>query len=299
MTATHDVILVDVGARDGLQNEVGAASLSAETKASFIRKLAEAGLKRIEAGSFVRPQAVPAMANSSEVAALLAPVEEEFPDVVFSYLVPNIKGIERAKAAHAKEVAIFLALSESFSRANINMGVDESYQAIEPTIKEVLANGMRVRGYISNIFGYSDLPFSPDEVARRARQLLVMGCFEISLGDTTGIGIPDRVDEILRALIAQRVQITKIAMHFHDTFGNALKNVERSYDLGIRTFDAATGGLGGCPYANSPKGNLAMENLVEWCHGKKLNCGVDDIQKLRLAAEFMRTELNNQPGKKS
>jgi hydroxymethylglutaryl-CoA lyase len=299
MNVKPDIVLVDVSARDGLQSEAGAAALSAEIKAAFIRKLAEAGLTRIEAGSFVRPQAVPAMANSAEVAALLAPVQQEFPNVVFSYLVPNIKGIERATTAQAKEVAIFLALSDSFSRANINIGVDESYRAIEPVIEEALANDMRVRGYISTVFGYSDLPFSPGEVARRAGQLLDMGCFEISLGDTTGIGKAGMVDEIIASVVAQNISLSKIAMHFHDTFGNAIQNVERSYASGIRVFDAATGGLGGCPSANSPRGNLAMEDLVAWCHRKKLNCGVDDVQKLRSAAEFMREKLNNQPGRQA
>jgi hydroxymethylglutaryl-CoA lyase len=291
MSGTRDIELVDVSARDGLQNESGAAGLSAEVKAAFIRSLAQAGLKRIEAGSFVRPQAVPAMANSADVAALLAPIEKEFPDVIFSYLVPNLKGLERAKSIHAREIAIFLALSEEFSRANINTGVDESYTAIEPTVKEALACGMRVRGYISNVFGYTDLPFSPDEVARRAKQLLDMGCFEVSLGDTTGIGRPDMVEALVKALTARAIPLAKVAMHFHDTFGSAINNVERSYAMGIRTFDAATGGLGGCPYANSPKGNLAMEDIVSWSKKQGLNCGVDDIHILRNAAAFMREKL--------
>jgi hydroxymethylglutaryl-CoA lyase len=290
MTA-RDIELVDVSARDGLQNEPGAASLAAEVKVAFIRSLAQAGLRRIEAGSFVRPQAVPAMANSADVAALLAPVEKEFPGVIFSYLVPNLKGLDRAKAVRAKEVAIFLALSEMFSQANINSGVDASYAAIEPTVREALASGIRVRGYISNVFGYTDLPFSPTEAARRAKQLLDMGCFEVSLGDTTGIGKPDMVDALIRALKDAGVPLAKIAMHFHDTFGSAIANVERSYALGIRTFDAATGGLGGCPYANSPKGNLAMEDLVLWCKEHRLDCGVEDVHALHRAAALMHEKL--------
>ncbi|MGB9153189.1 MAG: hydroxymethylglutaryl-CoA lyase [Alphaproteobacteria bacterium] len=291
MNGARDIELVDVSARDGLQNEPGAAALSAQVKAAFIRSLAQAGLKRIEAGSFVRPQAVPAMANSADVAALLAPIEKEFPDVLFSYLVPNLKGLERAKAINAKEIAIFLAISEAFSQANINVSVDESYIAIEPTVKEAIASGMRVRGYISNVFGYTDLPFSPDQVARRAKQLLDMGCFEVSLGDTTGIGKPDMVEALVKAHTALGIPLAKVAMHFHDTFGSAIKNVERSYALGIRTFDAATGGLGGCPYANSPKGNLAMEDLVMWCKEHRLSCGVENVEDLRKAAAFMHEKL--------
>lgn len=285
-----DIQLVDVSARDGLQNEPNAAALSAEDKVSYIKKLAEAGLTRIEAGSFVHPK-VAAMANTGEVAEKLKSVEKEFPGVIFSYLVPNLKGLERAKSVGAKEVAIFLALSEKFSKANINQTVEESYTNIAPVIKEALAAGIRVRGYISNLFGYDDLKFSPDEVARRSKQLLDMGCFEISLGDTTGIGKAGQVEEVIAALKKHTIPLNKIAMHFHDTFGNAIKNVDKSYELGIRTFDAATGGLGGCPYANSPKGNLAMEDLVAWCRGKGLTCDVSDIKNLRHTGAFMLQKL--------
>lgn len=285
-----DIQLVDVSARDGLQNEPNAAALSADDKVSYIKKLAELGLTRIEAGSFVHPK-VAAMANTGEVAEKLKAVEKEFPDVIFSYLVPNLKGLERAKAVGAKEVAIFLALSEKFSKANINQSVEESFQNIAPVIKDALAANIRVRGYISNLFGYDDLEFSPDEVAKRAKQLLETGCFEVSLGDTTGIGKPEQVEAVIAALQKANVPLQKIAMHFHDTFGNAIKNVDKSYGLGIRTFDAATGGLGGCPYANSPKGNLAMEDLVAWCQGKRLSCDVIDMEKLLITGHFMLEKL--------
>lgn len=284
------VQIVDVSARDGLQNEKNAAQLTAADKLAFIRMLAEAGLTRIEAGSFVHPK-VASMANSGEVAALLPPVEKDFPNVVFSYLVPNTKGLERAKSIKAREIAIFLALSENFSKANINQSVEESFVAIVPVIKEAIQAGMRVRGYISNLFGYIDLPFSPEIVAKRSRQLIEAGCFEISLGDTTGIGKPEQVGPIIDAIKAEHIPLGKIAMHFHDTFGNAIANVERSYQLGIRTFDAATGGLGGCPYANSPKGNLPMEALVEWCQTHGHPCDVADIGKLAKAAGFIHEKL--------
>lgn len=287
---SFDIELVDVSARDGLQNEKNAGELSAADKVSFIRMLAETGLTRIEAGSFVHPKVV-AMANSGEVAALLAPVEKEFPHVIFSYLVPNLKGLERAKSIKAKEVAIFLAVSEAFSKANINQTVDESFTAIVPVIKEAIASGMRVRGYISNVFGYTDLPFSPKEVARRSKQLLDAGCFEVSLGDTTGIGKPEMVKELIPALTEAGIPLNKVAMHFHDTFGSAIANVETSYNLGIRTFDAAAGGLGGCPYANSPKGNLPMEALIEWCQQKKLSCAITNPAALQKAAAFIHGKL--------
>lgn len=291
-----DIILVDVSARDGLQNEPGAAALSAEDKVAFIIALARCGLKRIEAGSFVKPSAVPAMANSEEVGHLLAPVQREFPSVIFSYLVPNIKGLERAKAVGAKEVAIFLALSEAFSKANINQTVDESYTAIAPTIDAARAENIRVRGYISNVFGYSDLPFVPKEVARRSKQLLEMGCYEVSLGDTTGIGTPAQVADVISALKDAGVPLDSIALHFHDTFGKAIGNVERAYDLGIRTFDAATGGLGGCPYANSPKGNLAMEDLLAWCAKRGITTDVNDAEALKRTGQLMLNKLGKTGG---
>ncbi len=287
---TMDIQIVDVSARDGLQNEKNAAQLSAADKVAFIRKLAEAGLTRIEAGSFVHPKVL-AMANSGEVADALSPVERDFPNVIFSYLVPNLKGLERAKAARAKEIAIFLALSEAFSKANINQTVDESFANIVPVIAAANADGIRVRGYISNLFGYTDMPFSPQEVARRSKQLLDAGCFEVSLGDTTGIGKPEQIEPLIAALTAQGVPLSQVAMHFHDTFGNAIANVERSYALGIRIFDAATGGLGGCPYANSPKGNLPMEALVAWCQKNHLRCEVTDLAQLDAAASFIHEKL--------
>lgn len=285
-----DIQVIDVSARDGLQNEPNAAVLSADDKVEYILALMKTGLKRIEAGSFVHPKVV-AMANSGEVAEKLKPIQQQNPNVIFSYLVPNVKGLERAKAVGAKEIAIFLALSEKFSKANINQTVDESFQNIQPVIKDALTANIRVRGYISNLFGYDDLPFSPDAVAKRSQQLLDMGCFEVSLGDTTGIGKPEQVEAVIAALKAANVPLNKVAMHFHDTFGNAIKNVDKSYELDIRIFDAATGGLGGCPYANSPKGNLAMEKLVAWAQEKKLSCDVTDIKKLDETAEFIRRKL--------
>ena len=285
-----DIQLVDVSARDGLQNEPGAAAISAEDKAEYILALVHAGLTRIEAGSFVHPK-VAAMANTDQVANQLKATQQAFPQVIFSYLVPNLRGLDRARTAEAREIAIFLALSEKFSKANINQTVDESFQNIEPVIKEAIAAGMRVRGYLSNLFGYDDLPFTPEAVARRSKQLLDMGCFEVSLGDTTGIGKPEQVPPLIKALLAHDVPLSKVAMHFHDTFGSAIQNVEKAHEFGITTFDAATGGLGGCPYAGSPKGNLAMEDLVQWCWDNHLICEVTDMDKLSRAGAFMLGKL--------
>lgn len=283
--------LVEVAARDGLQNEANAVTLSAAQKVAFLRALAAVGLTRIEAGSFVHPKAVPAMANSGEVGQLLASVEQEFPRVIFSYLVPNLKGLERAKEIGAKEIAIFLAVSEMFSRANINQTVDDAFANIVPTVKAAREAGMRVRGYLSNVFGYTDLPFSPQIVAQRSRELLAMGCFEVSLGDTTALGTPEMTKQLIEALTHAGVPLDKVAMHFHDTSGRAIENVAVAYAMGICTFDAATGGLGGCPYANSPKGNLAMESLLDWCAANAVGHEVTDPAALARAGAGMRQLL--------
>ncbi len=283
--------IMDVSARDGLQNEPGAHALSAADKVTFIVMLMEAGLTRIEAGSFVKPSAVPAMANSADVAQSLKPVQAKHSEVSFSYLVPNVKGLERAREAGAKEVAVFLAVSEEFSKANINQSVDESFGAIAPVVKQALAYGMRVRAYVSTVFGYDDMGFAPYEVAKRSAQLLAMGCYEVSLGDTTGIATPAAVSGLIAALQEVKVPLSKIAMHFHDTYGKAIGNVAQSYALGIRSFDAAAGGLGGCPYANSPKGNLRLEDLVAWCKEQAVPCEVQDVVALERASGFMLSKL--------
>ena len=283
--------LVEVAARDGLQNEPNAAVLTATDKIAFLRMLAASGLQRIEAGSFVHPRAVPTMANSDAVAEMLPALQAEFPHVIFSFLVPNLKGLARAKAHHVQEVAIFLALSEEFSKANINQTVDEAFVAILPTVMEARASGVRVRGYLSNIFGYSDLVFSPQVVARRTAELLAMGCFEVSLGDTTALGTPEMTAQLMEVLTAHGIPLDKVAMHFHDTHGRAIENVAVAYAAGIRVFDAATGGLGGCPYANSPKGNLSMEALLDWCNAQGIETLVTDAKMLMHAGRWMAEKL--------
>ncbi|MBY0407858.1 MAG: hydroxymethylglutaryl-CoA lyase, partial [Rickettsiales bacterium] len=260
-------------------------------KVAFIEMLMASGLTRIEAGSFVKPSAVPAMANSAEVAVALKPVQAAHPGVTFSYLVPNIKGLERAMAVGAKEVAIFLAVSEQFSRANINQSVDESFVAILPTVRQALDAGIAVRGYLSTVFGYDDMKFSPEIVAMRTKQLLDMGCYEASLGDTTGIGTPEMVEQLVAALSRSGVALEKVAMHFHDTHGRAIGNIAKAYALGIRSFDAAAGGLGGCPYANSPKGNVRLEDVVAWAATQGIATEVSDATALLRASGFMLAKL--------
>jgi hydroxymethylglutaryl-CoA lyase len=281
--------IVDVSARDGLQNEPGAERLLAAEKVSYIQLLLQTGLKRIEAGSFVKPAAVPAMANTDEVALRLRSVQKRRTDVTFAYLVPNARGLERALAAEVKEVEVFLALSGEFARANIAAhSVDQSFQEIAPVIRAARAAGVRVRGYVSNVFGYDDWPFNPCEAAQRARQLLVFGCFEVALADTTGIGKPEQLAALVAALLRHDVPLAVVAMHFHDTFGTAIANVDRAYDLGIRIFDAAVGGLGGCPYARVSRGNLSTVDLIRWAESRHIAHDVTDLSKLLHATEQMR-----------
>ncbi len=284
--------IVDVSARDGLQNEPQAVRLSAQDKVDYIKLLMATGLKRIEAGSFVKPSAVPAMANSAQVGEDLKPLQAAYPQVTFSYLVPNERGLERARAIKAKEIAIFLGVSEEFARDNINApSVEQSFADIAPVVGQALAAGIRVRGYLSTIFGYSDMAFSPDKVAQRAAQLLAMGCYEVSLGDTTGIGTADMTATLITALRDFGVPLSKVAMHFHDTFGRAIQNVAVSYEMGIRIFDASTGGLGGCPYAHSAKGNLAMGDLIHWARVNGIATPVTNPDMLEKAARFMLQKL--------
>lgn len=295
MSAENYIHIVDVSARDGLQNEPNAVHLSADDKVQFISMLIESGLTRIEAGSFVHPKAVPSMANSEAVAQALVPIQAAHPEIIFSYLVPNLKGLERAKAIHAGEIAIFLAVSEAFSKANINQSVDDSFRNIIPVIDAARSGGMRVRGYLSTVFGYDDMVFSPQEVARRSKQLLDAGCYEVSLGDTTALGTPEMVLELIEALQAAGIPLLRVALHFHDTFDRAIENIACAYAHGIHTFDAATGGIGGCPYANSPKGNVRLEDVVAWCNTQQVACEVSSLEALGKARDFIRLKLDSAP----
>ena len=284
------VRIVEVGARDGLQNEPRALHLSVEDKRDFIARLAASGLRHIEGGAFVSPKAVPQMAGSLELAQALQNIT--LPDGVrLSWLVPNLRGLETAERAGATEIAVFIAASDAFSRANINATVGESLARLEPVIAAALAKGIAVRGYISTVFGYHDEPFAPQKVAALAKRLLEAGAYEVSLGDTTGIGTPQRTAQLIDALEAAQIPLTRIAMHLHDTGGRAIENVAVAYDRGIRVFDASAGGLGGCPYADSPKGNLATETLVAFLEDERgVETGVNRAS-LAEAARFMLARI--------
>lgn len=288
--AKDRVSIFEMGARDGLQNEV-AVPLSA--KIALIESLADAGLKRIEAGSFVSPKWVPQMADSADV---LKQIQRQS-GVVYSALTPNVKGFELALDSKASEVAIFGAASQSFSQRNINCSIEESIERFIPLMELAKAHNIPVRGYVSCVLGCPyEGEIAVSEVARVSEILYKMGCYEISLGDTIGIGTPQKARRMLQT-VSERVPIEKLALHFHDTYGQALANILACLDLGVRVFDSSVAGLGGCPYAKGASGNLATEDLVYMLHGMGFETGID-LQKLALAGQAISTQLNRNNGSK-
>jgi hydroxymethylglutaryl-CoA lyase len=269
MNMPSRVRLVEVGPRDGLQNEP--AMVPADVKVALIERLADAGLPAVEATSFVSPRWVPQMADAAEVMARL----RRKPGVDYPVLVPNLKGLEGALAAGAREVAVFGAASESFSRRNINCGIDESLDRFAPVCAQALAAGLRVRGYVSVVLGCPyEGEVAPEAVAHVSRRLHEMGCYEVSLGDTIGVGTPVKTQRMIEA-IARHVPVDRLGGHFHDTYGQALANILASLQLGVATFDCSVSGLGGCPYAPGATGNVATEDVLYMLHGMGIETGVD------------------------
>ena len=288
--AKDRVSIFEMGARDGLQNEVAVPTAA---KIALIESLAGAGLKRIEAGSFVSPKWVPQMADSADV---LKQIQRQS-GVVYSALTPNVKGFELALDAKASEVAIFGAASQSFSQRNINCSIEESIERFIPLMELAKAHNIPVRGYVSCVLGCPyEGEIAVSEVARVSEILYKMGCYEISLGDTIGVGTPQKARRMLQT-VSERVPIEKLALHFHDTYGQALANILASLDLGVRVFDSSVAGLGGCPYAKGASGNLATEDLVYMLHGMGLETGID-LNKLALAGQAISTQLNRNNGSK-
>ncbi len=282
------VRLVEVGPRDGLQNEAGLVPL--EAKLALIEALAEAGLKAIEAGSFVSPKWVPQMADTAEVLARL----KRAPGVSYPVLVPNMQGFEAAVAAGVEEIAVFGAASESFSRRNINCSIAESLDRFRPVAAAALARGMRLRGYVSCVLGCPyEGEIAPSAVASVASALAEMGCAEISLGDTIGVGTPLKAQAMLRA-VAEAVPIDRLAVHFHDTWGQALANILACLELGVAVVDSAVAGLGGCPYAKGATGNVATEDVVYMLNGMGIETGVD-LAKLAAAGRAISAALGRAP----
>ena len=264
-----DVSVYEVSLRDGLQNE--RATVPLRGKARLIDALVAAGLKRIEITSFVSPSWIPQLADADEVASHAKPPE----GVTFSALCPNAKGLERAKAAGIREIAVFVSVSETHNKKNVNKTVAETLAAFEQTIGPARELGMKVRGYVSTAWGCPyEGDVDPERAVGIAKKLLDMGCYQISLGDTIGAGTPRQTGQILELVLAE-IPRDQIAMHMHDTRGTALSNVLVGLEMGIRDFDASVGGLGGCPYAPGAAGNLATEDLVYMLHGMGVTTGID------------------------
>jgi len=281
------VTMVEVGPRDGLQNEPQAASI--ETRIALIEMLAQAGLTRIEAGSFVSPKWVPQMADTDKVLAAL-PASAK---VRYAVLTPNMQGFAAALAAGAEEVAIFAAASEGFSRKNINCSIEESFQRFQPIAAAAKQKGIAVRGYVSCVL---DCPYEgevdPAAVTAVAKRLLDMGVYEISLGDTIGVGTPAKAQAMIEA-VSQAVPVEKLAAHFHDTYGQALANIYSVMEKGVAILDSSVAGLGGCPYAKGAAGNVASEDVLYMLDGLGINSGVD-LAKLVAAGTFICKELGRQ-----
>lgn len=285
------VRIVEVGPRDGLQNEK--QQVATADKIALIDRLSATGLRSIEATSFVSPKWVPQLADAAEVMAGI----DRRPGITYPVLVPNEQGYERALAAGAREVAVFTAASEQFNLKNTNAGIDESLQRFAPVLARGKADGVKVRGYVSTVLGcpyQGDVPLA--DVVRVARALYENGCYEISLGDTIGIGTPLKARAMLRAVAAE-VPIAALAVHFHDTYGQALANVAACLEDGVRVVDSAVGGTGGCPYARGASGNVASEDVVYMLHGMGMTTGVD-LPVLTETGRWLSAVLGRENGSK-
>ncbi|WP_266170195.1 hydroxymethylglutaryl-CoA lyase [Dyella subtropica] len=267
--SNNHVRIVEVGARDGLQNEK--TLLPADVKIALIDRLSSTGLQTIEATSFVSPKWVPQLADAADVFKGIRKV----PGVSYPVLVPNEQGYLRAREVGATEIAVFTAASEAFNQKNINASIDESIERFLPILERAKADGVKVRGYVSTVLGcpyQGDVPVS--DVVRVARRLHQLGCYEISLGDTIGVGTPAKARAMLHA-VAQEVPIGALAVHFHDTYGQALANILSCLEEGVRVVDSAVSGTGGCPYAKGATGNVASEDVVYMLHGMGIHTGID------------------------
>lgn len=288
MNVPSQVRLVEVGPRDGLQNE--AKAVPTETKVALINLLAEAGIGVIEAGSFVSARWVPQMADTADVLARI----DRKPGKRYPVLTPNVTGLERAAAAGADEVAVFAAASETFSQKNLNCSIKESLHRYAEVCAAAAKHAMPVRGYISCVLG---CPYEgrvePEAVARVAEQLVALGCYEISLGDTIGVGTPRQVQGLIERL-AEVVPLEKLAVHFHDTYGQALANILAALQAGVAAVDSSVAGLGGCPYAKGASGNVATEDVLYMLNGMNVGTGID-LEAVAAAGRYICSALGRQP----
>lgn len=287
MTSSNHVRIVEVGARDGLQNEK--TLLPAAVKIELIDRLSDTGLQTIEATSFVSPQWVPQLADAAEVFGGI----HKKAGVSYPVLVPNMQGYQRALAVGATEVAVFTAASEAFNRRNINASIDESIERFAPVLEQAQADGVSVRGYVSTVLG---CPYQGEvavsDVVRVAHRLHQLGCHEISLGDTIGVGTPAKARAMLRA-VAGEVPMAALAVHFHDTYGQALANILACLEEGVRVVDSAVSGTGGCPYAKGATGNVASEDVVYMLHGMGFTTGVE-LDKLIATGAWLSAQLGRE-----
>jgi hydroxymethylglutaryl-CoA lyase len=283
------VTVVEVGPRDGLQNEP--AVVPVESKVAFIEALAAAGLPVVEATAFVLPEAIPQLADADEVFRRVRKRD----GVRYPALVPNERGMERAEAAGVREIAVFTAASETFNRRNVNASVDESFARFAPIIARARTGGLRIRGYVSCSFGCPyEGPIRPEAVASVAARLVAAGCDEISIGDTIGVGVPTQVPEVVGRSVEAGVPLEALALHFHDTRGTALANVVEGLRAGVRIFDASAGGLGGCPYAPGASGNVATEDLLYLLHGMGWETGVS-LEAVAAATRSLSSVTGRKP----
>ena len=280
MMLPRSVTLFEMGPRDGLQNE--SAIIATEDKVRYIDLLSQTGLRWIEATSFVSPKAIPQLADAADLFARI----RRAPGVRYPVLVPNLRGYERARAAGADAIAVFTAASERFTKRNINMTIDESLVTFRDVVRAAKRDGVWVRGYVSTAFGS---PFgdavTPQMVLDVSLKLMEMGCDELSIGDTIGVGVPSQVDALV-PLLRERIPLDSIALHFHDTRGTALANLYAALQHGIAKFDASSGGLGGCPYAPGATGNVGTEDVLYLLHQMDIETGVD-LAKVRKASRFI------------
>lgn len=285
------VRIVEVGPRDGLQNE--ANPIATADKIALINQLSATGLRTIEATSFVSPRWVPQLADAAEVFAGIT----RQPDIAYPVLVPNLQGYARAHAAGAQEVAVFTAASETFNRTNTNAGIDESIERFRPILAQAAQDGVRVRGYVSTVLG---CPYQGEvavaDVVDVAERLYRLGCYEISLGDTIGVGTPAKARQMLAA-VAGSIPMQALAVHFHDTYGQALANIAACLEQGVRVVDAAVSGAGGCPYAKGASGNVASEDVVYLLHGLGMPTGID-LPALARTGRWLAQLLGRETGSK-
>lgn len=288
MAFPEKVKIVEVGPRDGLQNE--AVTVPAEIKVQLVEKLAEAGLPVIEAGAFVSPKWVPQMATSAEVFKLVS----KRAGVAYPMLVPNLKGLELAHAAGVQEIALFAATTETFSQKNTNCSIAESIDRFNAVIDEALGLGIKVRGYVSCVLGCPyEGEVSADTVLMLVEKMFERGCYEVSLGDTIGVGTAGQAQALVEMLTRQ-VPVQQLAAHFHDTYGQALANIHAVLQCGINVIDSSVAGLGGCPYAKGATGNVATEDVVYMLHGMGIETGVD-MDRLLDAGRFISDFLGREP----